>query len=293
MSRFRYRDDESSSTNTIIGVFAGAVAGFAVGMLVAQRVGGFSGLTSKLRRRRGTGAGVRDDALHGAHGVADDEDEFEDVEEDELETEEADETLEEHVLEAFRNDPILSERAIDIGSLSDGVIELAGWVEDEDESEHAVTIARGVPGVTTVVNRIAIGDEERRFEEAAKRVRDGDASLTEAHWEGQGIGTGRRRQGTSDDSDRHADPSVELGERWQSVDEGVRNAADDTVGSAERRSRAKRTVRGDRTGGSSVAPTGVPKGDHVANPLDADRQIPRIDATQESGDAPADRGDRF
>ncbi|HEX8942652.1 MAG TPA: BON domain-containing protein [Gemmatimonadaceae bacterium] len=293
MSRFRYRDDESSSTNTIIGVFAGAVAGFAVGMLVAQRVGGFSGLTSKLRRRRGTGAGVRDDALHGAHGVADDEDEFEDVEEDELETEEADETLEEHVLEAFRNDPILSERAIDIGSLSDGVIELAGWVEDEDESEHAVTIARGVPGVTTVVNRIAIGDEERRFEEAAKRVRDGDASLTEAHWEGQGIGTGRRRQGTSDDSDRHADPRVELGERWQSVDEGVRNAADDTVGSAERRSRAKRTVRGDRTGGSSVAPTGVPKGDHVANPLDADRQIPRIDATQESGDAPADRGDRF
>ncbi|HET9730485.1 MAG TPA: BON domain-containing protein, partial [Acidimicrobiia bacterium] len=233
------------------------------------------------------------DALHGAHGVADDEDEFEDVEEDELETEEADETLEEHVLEAFRNDPILSERAIDIGSLSDGVIELAGWVEDEDESEHAVTIARGVPGVTTVVNRIAIGDEERRFEEAAKRVRDGDASLTEAHWEGQGIGTGRRRQGTSDDSDRHADPRVELGERWQSVDEGVRNAADDTVGSAERRSRAKRTVRGDRTGGSSVAPTGVPKGDHVANPLDADRQIPRIDATQESGDAPADRGDRF
>lgn len=293
MSRFRYRDDESSSTNTIIGVFAGAVAGFAVGMLVAQRVGGFSGLTSKLRRRRGTGAGVRDDALHGAHGVADDEDEFEDVEEDELETEEADETLEEHVLEAFRNDPILSERAIDIGSLSDGVIELAGWVEDEDESEHAVTIARGVPGVTTVVNRIAIGDEERRFEEAAKRVRDGDASLTEAHWEGQGIGTGRRRQGTSDDSDRHADPRVELGERWQSVDEGVRNAADDTVGSAERRTRAKRTVRGDRTGGSSVAPTGVPKGDHVANPLDADRQIPRIDATQESGDAPADRGDRF
>lgn len=293
MSRFRYRDDESSSTNTIIGVFAGAVAGFAVGMLVAQRVGGFSGLTSKLRRRRGTAAGVRDDALHGAHGVAEDEDEFEDVEEDELESEEYDESLEEHVLEAFRNDPILSERAIDIGSLTDGVIELAGWVEDEDESEHAVTIARGVPGVTTVVNRIAIGDEERRFEEAARRVRDGDASLTEAHWEGQGVGTGRRRQGNSDESDRHADPRVSLGERWQSVDEGVRNAADETAGSAERRTRSKRAVRGDRTGGSSIVPGAVPKGDHVANPLDADRQAPRIDATQDTGDAPADRGDRF
>jgi len=293
MSRFRYRDDESSSTNTIIGVFAGAVAGFAVGMLVAQRVGGFSGLTSKLRRRRAAAAGVRDDALHGAHGVAEDEDEFEDVEEDELESEEYDESLEERVLEAFRNDPILSERAIDIGSLSDGVIELAGWVEDDDESEHAVTIARGVPGVTTVVNRIAIGDEERRFEEAARRVREGDPSLSETGWEGRNLGTGRRRQGMSDEPDRHADPRVELQDRWQRVDEGVRNAADDTTGIAERRTRTKRAVRGDRSGSSAGAPTGVPKGDHVANPLDADRQVPRIDATQETGDAQADRGDRF
>lgn len=294
MSRFRYRDDESSSTNTIIGVFAGAVAGFAVGMLVAQRVGGFSGLTSKLRRRRGATTGVREDALHGAHGVAEDEDEFEDVEEDELESEDYDESLEEHVLEAFRNDPILSERAIDIGSLNDGVIELAGWVEDDNESEHAVTIARGVPGVTTVVNRIAIGDEERRFEEAARRVREGDASLTETRWEGRNVGTGRRRQGTSDEPDRHADPRVELTDRWQAVDEGVRNAADDEpTGIAERRTRSKRAVRGDRTGGSPNAPTGVPKGDHVANPLEADRQAPRIDATQETGDASADRGDRF
>jgi hypothetical protein len=231
--------------------------------------------------------------LHGAHGVAEDEDEFEDVEDDELESEDYDESLEEHVLEAFRNDPILSERAIDIGSLNDGVIELAGWVEDDDESEHAVTIARGVPGVTTVVNRIAIGDEERRFEEAARRVREGDAALSEGHWEGQGVGTGRRRQGTSDDPDRHADPRVELEERWQSVDEGVRNAADDTGGSAERRTRSKRAVRGERTGGSPSSSTGVPKGDHVAHPRDADRQAPRIDATQETGDASADRGDRL
>jgi hypothetical protein len=151
------------------------------------------------------------------------------------------------------------------------VIELAGWVEDEDESEHAVTIARGVPGVATVVNRIAIGDEERRFEEAARRFRDGDAA-TGARWEGQGVGTGRRRQGTSDEPDRHADPKVELQERWQRVDDATRNSADETEGVAERRSRSKRAARGDRTGGAPVAPTGVPKGDHVANPLDADTE---------------------
>ena len=35
-------------------------------------------------------------------------------------TEEYDE-LEERVLEAFRNDPILAERAIDIGAIGDGI----------------------------------------------------------------------------------------------------------------------------------------------------------------------------
>src|SRR6185312_16888460 len=114
MSPFRYRDDESSSTGTVLGVFVGAVAGFAVGMLVAQKVGGFSGLRSKIRRRRGAPA----ETMHGSHGSYDvDEEEFEDVEDDEFEAGEYDEGLEERVLEAFRNDPVLSERAIDIGSI--------------------------------------------------------------------------------------------------------------------------------------------------------------------------------
>jgi hypothetical protein len=263
MSPLRYRDDDSSSTGTVLGVVAGAVAGFAVGMFVAQRVGGFSGLTSKLRRR---GGAPRTDTRHSAHNVAEDEEEFEDLEEDELESEDVDESLEERVLEAFRNDPILAERAIDIGSLNEGVIELAGWVENEGESEHAVTIARGVPGVDTVINRVALGDEERRFDEAARRARAGDPSLTEAHWEGRQVGIGRRRQGTSDEPDRHADPKAELQDRWLQVDDAIRNAADDTGGLAERRGNTKRTARGDRAGGAPVAPTGVPKADHVAQP---------------------------
>jgi hypothetical protein len=261
-------------------------------MLVAQRVGGFSGLQSKLRRRR---AATQDEARIGAHGVAEEgEDEFDDVEEDEVEGEGYDETLEERVLEAFRNDPILCERAIDIGSLNDGVIELAGWVEDDGEARHAVTLARGVPGVDTVVNRIAIGDEERRFEETARRFRDGDPALNEARWEGRQVGTGRRRQGTSAEMDRHADPKPALEDRWQDTDDAIRNAADDTAGLAERRTRAKRAVRGDRAGGSAVAPSGVPKGDHVANPLEADRQIARVEPTEETGGGKQiDSGDRY
>jgi hypothetical protein len=269
MSPLRFRDDESSSTNTVLGIVAGAVAGFAVGMFVAQRVGGFSGLTSKLRRRRGAETSP-DESLRGRYAAADGDDDFADIEDDEFESEAYDAGLEDRVLEAFRNDPILSERAIDIGSISDGVIELAGWVEDEDEAQHAVTIARGVPGVDTVVNRIAIGDEERRFEESARRVREGDPALTETHWEGGGVGTGRRRQGTSADPDRHADPKVTLEDRWQNTASALRNSAEDTEGSAERRTRAKRAVRGDRTGGAPVAPSGVPKADHVAHPIDAE-----------------------
>jgi hypothetical protein len=195
MSPLRFRDDESSSTNTVLGIVAGAVAGFAVGMFVAQRVGGFSGLTSKLRRRRGAETSP-DESLRGryaaADGDADADDDFADIEGDEFESEAYDAGLEDRVLEAFRNDPILSERAIDIGSISDGVIELAGWVEDEDEAQHAVTIARGVPGVDTVVNRIAIGDEERRFEESARRVRIGRAVV----WALAVAGRGRRRTRT-------------------------------------------------------------------------------------------------
>jgi len=263
MSPLRYRDDESSSTSTVLGILAGAVAGFTVGMLVAQRVGGFSGLKAKIRRR--TTAAMPAEAMHGRYAEADD---FDDIEEDELETEAYDAGLEDRVLEAFRNDPILSERAIDIGSISDGVIELAGWVENEDESRHAVTIARGVPGVDTVVNRIALGDEEERFEDTARRFRGGDPALNEARWEGQGVGTGRRRQGTSDEPDRHSSPKVELEDRWQDTQNSVRDAAEDIENVAERRSRTKRTARGDRTGGSPVSPSGVPKADHVANPLD-------------------------
>jgi BON domain len=279
MSPLRFREDESSSTSTVLGVLVGAVAGFAVGMFVAQRVGGLSGLKSKLRRgAEGVVAGRR-------RARALDEDELEEFEEDELVSEDQDEELEERVLEAFRNDPILAERAIDIGSIGDGVIELAGWVEDDEESHHAVTIARGVPGVDTVVNRIALGDEEDRFADAARRVREGDAALTETHWEGRGVGTGRRRQGTSDESDRHATPKVDLEDRWQRTDDAILNAADDIEGLADRRVRAKRGVRGDRTGGSAVAPTGVPKGDHVAEPLKADRQVVRGDVSPNVGGA--------
>jgi hypothetical protein len=177
------------------------------------------------------------------------------------------EELEERVLEAFRNDPILSERAIDIGAVENGIIELTGWVNSDDESHQAVVIARGVPGVDTVVNRLAIRSDEDLFDDAAHKYEDGDPAFTERHWEGQQVGTGRRRQGNSTEIDRHADPRNVLEDRSLKEDKAFMAAAEDIPDAAERRTtKAKKTARGGRNDGSSVAPSGVPKADHVADP---------------------------
>jgi hypothetical protein len=264
MPYLRFEDDDDSSLGgTITSALLGAVAGFAVGMLVAQRVGGFSGLVESVKRRRDESD---EDAEAAGPVVADDFSEYDDYD-DELEDEGVpNEGLEERVLEAFRNDQILSERAIDIGGIGEETIELAGWVNSEEEADHAVVLARGVPGVETVVNRIAVGDVEERIRDHSRRVEEGDDALTEARWEGRTIGTGRRRQGTSDEPDRHATPRVELEERWTKTELELQQAADETAGIAERRASTKKPPKGDRTGGSPVAPTGVPKADHVADP---------------------------
>jgi len=259
MSPLRYRDDDSQ-TSGLLFLAAGAVLGLAAGLVVADRFGGFSALTSKIRERVGR---HRDD---------------DDLEDDESEVEEDDEALEERVLEAFRNDPILAERAVDIGAIGDGIIELTGWVHEPDEATHAVTITRGVPGVETVVNRLDVrvagSEEDTDMDEIDD---DPSAPLPGGRWEGQQVGTGRRRQGNSSEADRHADPKPELEDRWLSKEQALREAAGDIEGTAERRRSTKKQPRGDRTGGSPIAPTGVPKADHVADPDSAAPDSMRAD----------------
>lgn len=274
MSPFRYRDEESNVASALY-VALGALAGFAAGVVVAQQYGGISGITSKIKNRignirNGTSEEVDEDehAQLGAHAhdhaYDDDDDEYED-EGDDIPLD-ATEELEERVLEAFRNDPILSERAIDIGAIDEGIVELTGWVNADDEAQQAVVVARGVPGVDTVVNRLSVRAEEELFDELADRYDDGDPSLTEGQWEGQSVGTGRRRQGTSAEVDRHEDPRPELEEK--NLDKVYLDADEAADVKAERRHRAK-PPRGGRADGSPIAPSGVPKSDHVADPLNA------------------------
>jgi hypothetical protein len=289
MSPFRYRDeppyiyaedeDESPSRSALY-LAIGAAAGFAAGVLMAERFGGFKGLTDRIKDTLGAGGG----------GGEEEEDfDYEGLDEDEFDPDFDDEgltpsksslngveELEERVLEAFRNDPVLSERAIDIGAVEDGIIELTGWVNSDDESHQAVVIARGVPGVETVVNRVAIRTDEDLFDDAAHRYEEGDPAFTERHWEGQQVGTGRRRQGNSTEIDRHADPRNVLEDRSLREDKAFMAAAEDIPDAAERRTtKAKKVARGGRADGSAVAPSGVPKADHVADPENAPADVRR------------------
>ncbi|HWL41128.1 MAG TPA: BON domain-containing protein, partial [Gemmatimonadaceae bacterium] len=250
MSPFRYRDeppyiyaeDEESSSKSALYIAIGAAAGFAAGVLMAERFGGFKGLTDRVRDTFG-GSGAAEEAEDFDYEGLDADDEFDPDFDDDFDAPigslNGEEELEERVLEAFRNDPILSERAVDIGAVEDRIIELTGWVNSDDEAHQAVSVARGVPGVETVVNRLAIRTEEDLLDDAAQRYEDGDPALTEAHWEGQLVGTGRRRQGNSTEIDRHADPHTVLEERSMSADRAFMSAADDIPDPAERRTRAK------------------------------------------------------
>lgn len=314
MPTIRYRERDSSAASTAL-VAAGALAGLAVGVLLAQRMGGISGVGARVRDRFDSARG-RDRGEEPRGPMGHDEPEYGD---EPLEnsssmsnannnsgagvptasrtasgtpsggaaggvpstsgSDDDGEALEERVLEAFRNDPVLSERAVDIGAIGRGIIELTGFVQAEDESHNAVVLTRGVPGVVTVVNRLEVREDEQRFDQAAAQYEAGDAPGG-AMWEGQQMGIGRPRQGTSQDPNRHADPRGTLENRWLGEQASIRAAADDLSGIAERR-RHDPGIQGDETGGAPIAPTGVPKGDHVADPSSAEpflrEQTGRVD----------------
>lgn len=269
MASYRYRDRDGSAAGAVF-VAVGALAGLAAGVLLAQRYGGLSGIGARVRDRVAAARGEERDGNQRPTGL--DVPEYDDEPLAAGDTRGGDgdegEELEERVLEAFRNDPVLSERAVDIGAVAASTIELSGWVHSDDEAHHAVTVTRGVPGVDTVVNRLEVRDEETRLTESARRYESGEAEAS-PRWEGMGVGIGRPRQGISTEGARHADPKPILEDRWQSQQRSVREAADDLEGLAERRARPN-APEGDETGGSPIAPSGVPKSDHVADPASAE-----------------------
>jgi BON domain len=152
--------DDADGGIGFIALAAGLVVGLTAGAYLADRLGGVAGIAQRLRGRVGAVGGRTHRAgTRAAGGRAHDSGYDEIIEESEFES--ADAELEERVLEAFNNDPILSERAVDIGAVGPGTIELTGWVYTRGEIDHATTIARGVPDVRTVVNQITLRADEQ------------------------------------------------------------------------------------------------------------------------------------
>ena len=107
---------------------------------------------------------IEDDELDEDLEEESDDDEYDDdLDEDDEDYEDEEEELhfdssllDARVLEAFQNDPILAQRAVEIESEPAGTIVLHGRVRTAREVKHAVTLARGVPGVRTVRQRLAV-----------------------------------------------------------------------------------------------------------------------------------------
>lgn len=184
------RVDEESDSRTLLWVAAGATVGLIAGALIAERMSGRKvGTRTLWRRARGltTVAAKRWSTLLGAAVTLKDaweareDDDREDVlvedapedameaydgveagaigdwEPDEAEAE-GDDGIDARVLEAFSNDPILAERAVEIEDDGEGRVTLHGRVHTAREVAHAVTVARGVPGVTAVKQRLSVRD---------------------------------------------------------------------------------------------------------------------------------------
>lgn len=119
--------------------------------------------------------------------------------------------LEDRVLEAFLADETLSERGIDVGAISAGIVELSGSVWAESEADHAVAVASAIPGVRTVVNRMDV-------ESAARRSRRLAGTDDSPRWSGRGVGMDSRRQGRETDPDRPDDSQHQREEALEGAD---------------------------------------------------------------------------
>lgn len=176
--------DEPDSSHTLLWLAGGAVLGLVAGVMLADRIKGRSGsLRSLANRGRKFASGAWDSLgpiLETARSLKEawdepDDDELEDDQEldpdeteaaldDDVDEESEDEddeernsdALDERVLEAFVNDPILMERSVEIEERDPGVIILYGRMRSAKEAKHAMTIARGVPGVERVRARLTV-----------------------------------------------------------------------------------------------------------------------------------------
>ncbi|MFW5950827.1 MAG: BON domain-containing protein [Gemmatimonadota bacterium] len=169
------------------------------------------------------------------------------------------------VADRLRQDEALARRAIEVDSITDGVVELTGRVETHEEAERAMRLAQDTPEVFTVVNRIVIGAEETRRAETLRRRENGAPELTERHHYGMGVGMGTRRQSPSTDPDRPSDKQKMLDQELDvtNVEDAAESGPDpisgaEAVGSSDLKPAEEMEIR-DAGLDSSPRPTSTPE----------------------------------
>lgn len=196
MRVFREQDDSDLGKDAL--TFAlGALGGLTVGVLVSR--------TITPPRTRRLGSELRERAREAGSRARSVARRLQPARLRRLASEQAGLTeLEDRILDAFLADRVLSERGIDVGAISPGIVELSGSVWTEDEAHHAVAVANALPGVRTVVNRMDVEEEARQLDRARRRLEEED-DLGETRWSGRMVGMSRRRQGRETDPDRPDD----------------------------------------------------------------------------------------
>jgi hypothetical protein len=172
--------------------------------------------------------------------------------------------LENSVLNAFLVDSVLSERGVDIGAISPGIIELSGSVRTEEEAQRAVRLASRIAGVRTVVNRIDVEELSRR----AGGFEVDDSGGRGFLQEGRVGGMGRRRQSIMtdpdrpDDSQQRKEEALAAADRDQWSDEGLASGVSRTDSRPEVQSSNRTNFREDELDNQD------PHGKHRAETLD-------------------------
>ena len=203
-----FRDRRSESNVGYWVVGGGAVLGLAVGVILARR---------SLRSARGLLA----------PGALD--------------------RLEARVDAALEEEGLLTRVDIQVGALSDGIVELTGSVRDEEEAARVVAVVQRVPGVRTVLNRMDTEILEEHLADSRRRNAERGPGARGSHWYGNRVGMGMRRQGHETDPGRPDDKtsivSRKLGvdragelssEELEKVAPGVEGHTIPTAGPADR-----------------------------------------------------------
>jgi hypothetical protein len=215
-----FREPETDYTREGLTFALGALGGLAIGLLLSRRTTSqpAGGLGSDLRERaRQAGERARSAVRRIEPGR------LQRVAREQTELTE----LEDAVLDSYFADSVLSERGVDVGAISQGIIELSGSVWSEEEAERAVRLANAIPGVRTVVNRLEVEEESRARSSTRSRLDEEGGSVTSIQ---RGVartgGMGTRRQSRLTDPDRKDDSqdrehrSLHQADRDQWVDEG-------------------------------------------------------------------------